>query len=127
MCLGLNCAALMHLIDGFDPRHIGAYIDPAHMLLNGEPFAFGVGMVRDYLAIVALKDVLVSREPSGDEGKRRAQWVPAGEGCVAWSEVFAELARVGFDGPLSIHAEYQAETPEEHLARLKPEVEYFRK
>ena len=127
MCLGLNCAALMHLVDGFDPKHIGAYIDPAHMLLNGEPFAFGVGMVREYLAIVALKDVLVSREPSGDEGKRRTRWVPAGEGCVPWSEVFAELARVGFDGPLTIHAEYQAETPEEHRAKLKPEVEYFRK
>ena len=125
--LGLNCAALMHLLRGFDPEHIGAYIDPAHLTIDGEPFAVGAGMVREYLAAVGLKDTLISRSAAEDEGRYSAQWVPAGEGSVAWSEVFKELARVGFDGPLSIHAEYRAATQEEHLAKLKPEVEYFRR
>jgi len=36
--MGLNCAALMHLLEGFDPRYIGAYVDPGHMVVNGEGF-----------------------------------------------------------------------------------------
>jgi sugar phosphate isomerase/epimerase len=126
-CFGLNCAALMHLLKDYDPSCVGAYIDPAHMVVDGEPFPLGVAMVRDYLSIVALKDVLVDREDRGDEGGRGVKWVTAGQGCVAWTEVFAELARAGYDGPLSVHAEYRAASPEEHLALLKPEVEYFRK
>jgi sugar phosphate isomerase/epimerase len=126
-CFGLNCAALMHMIKGYDPSCIGAYVDPAHMVVDGEPFPLGLAMVRDYLSIIALKDVLVEREDRGEEGGRGVKWVTAGLGCVAWSEVFAELARVGYNGPLSVHAEYHAPSPEEHLALLKPEFEYFRK
>jgi len=125
--LGLNCAALMHLLRGFDPRHIGAYIDPAHMTIDGEPFAVGAGMVREYLLAVGLKDTLISRWAAEDEGRYSAQWVPAGEGSVAWSEVFKELVRIGFDGPLSVHAEYRSATPEEHLSKLRAEVAYFRR
>ena len=124
--MGVNCAALMHMIDGFDPQYIGAYIDPGHMAVDGEPFAFGVAMVRKYLAVVAVKDVLLSRGESGDEGFEARQWVTAGNGCVAWSKVFEELVRIGFDGPLSIHAEYKAENQTDFWTKLKREVAYFR-
>jgi len=125
--LGGNCAALMHLLQGFDPRHLGAYIDPGHLTVDGEPFALGLAMVREYLSIVALKDVLPTPQRSGDEGVDARRWVTAGSGIVAWSEVFAELVRIGYDGPLSVHAEYEHEGPEDLRAKLKPEVEYFRK
>jgi sugar phosphate isomerase/epimerase len=125
--LGLNCSALMHLLQGFDPKHIGAFIDPGHMTIDGEPYALGIDMVREYLSIVALKDVLFIRDDHGDEGGHGRKFVPAGEGAVRWSEVFAELVRVGFTGPISIHAEYKVDTQEEFWSRLKPEVEYFKK
>ena len=41
-CMGLNCSMLSHLICGFDPQYIGAYIDPAHMVIEGEEFCFGI-------------------------------------------------------------------------------------
>ncbi|HUU96976.1 MAG TPA: TIM barrel protein, partial [Phycisphaerae bacterium] len=41
-CMGLNCGLLMHLLSGFDPQCIGAYIDPAHMVVEGEEFPVGV-------------------------------------------------------------------------------------
>ena len=124
--MGVNCAALMHLLAGFDPKYVGAYLDPGHMAVDGEPFSYGVSMVRKYLAIVALKDVLLFREDRGDEGGEGRQWVTAGKGCVAWSKVFAELVRVGFDGPLTVHGEYRNDGPEDFRAKLKPEVAYFR-
>jgi len=32
--MGINCAALMHLIKDFDPQYIGAYLDPGHLLID---------------------------------------------------------------------------------------------
>ncbi len=125
--LGVNCAALMHLLKGFDPQFIGAYIDPGHMRLQGEEFSFGLRMVREYLSIIALKDVLLSQERLEDEGRLKVDWVPAGEGSVCWSEIFKVLAKAGYQGPLSVHAEYHAKDQREFESKLKREVAYFRK
>ena len=123
--MGLNCAALMHLISGFDPQYIGAYIDPAHMAIDGEPVPVGVAMVQKYLSIVSLKDVMLSREEKDGHGNAKVRWVPAGQGVVDWTGVFSELKRVGFDGPASIHCEYQV--PEAEFSdTFAREIPFFR-
>lgn len=124
-CMGLNCASLAHLIIGMDPKHIGAYIDPGHMTVEGEEFPVGVSMIRQYLSIVALKDVLLSREDGHGHGRAAAKWVPAGEGMVNWSGVFAELRRVHYSGPLSIHCEYEV-PPDQFLDAFGREVQFFK-
>ena len=123
--MGLNCASLMHLIQGFDPQAVGAYVDPGHMAVEGEEFSVGVAMVRRYLSIVSLKDVLMTRAESGGHGAKAIRWVPAGEGVVDWSAVFGELARIGFSGPLTIHCEFEvpAAAFDETFTR---EVRFFR-
>jgi len=123
--MGLNCAALMHMIEGFDPRYIGAYIDPGHMAVNGEPFALGVAMVKEYLSIVSVKDVLTVREAKDGHGAAQRKWVLAGEGMVDWSDVFSELRWVGFDGPVSIHCEFEV-PPEQWLDAFAREVAFFK-
>ena len=126
--MGLNCSALMHLIKGFDPRYIGAYIDPSHMTYNGEPFDLGVAIVKDYLSIVSLKEPALIRVEGENEGGVKMKIVEAGKGMVAWSKVFAVLMHVAYEGPLTVHAEYEEEIPtrEEFLSSLKREVAYFR-
>ncbi len=125
--MGLNCAALMHLIKDRDPAWIGAYIDPGHMAINGEPFDLGLTMVHRHLAIVGLKDAMVTRVAAEDEGRAKSAFVEAGQGMVAWSAVFAGLRRVGFDGPLSIHAECEIRGREEFLAAAGRAAAYFRR
>ena len=123
--MGLNCAALMHLINGFDPQYVGAYIDTAHLALDGEPVPIGIGMVQKYLSIVSVKDVRLSRKEKDGHGTRQVEWVPAGDGMVDWTEVFSELKRVGFDGPASIDCEFQV--PEaEWSATFAREILFFR-
>lgn len=124
-CMGLNCAALMHLIEGRDPRYIGAYIDPGHMVLEGEEFCVGAAMVKRYLSIVALKDVLIQRSESAGHGAVRVHWVPASLGMVNWTAVFSELARINFEGPLSVHCEFKVEENEFNNA-LKQEITFFK-
>jgi len=124
-CLGMNCAALMHLLRGFDPACIGAYIDTGHMVIEGEEFAVGLGMVREYLAAVAFKDAMVWRKGENGHGVPERYFGPAGSGVVNWTQVFAELARIGFDGPLSVHCEFQV-PPERFEETARQEFAFFR-
>ncbi len=124
-CLGLNCAALMHILKDFDPAFTGAYLDPCHMAIEGEEFAVGLLMAKKYLSIVALKDVLIEREKFNGHGKKVRKVVPAGEGKVDWTGVFGELRKESFAGPLSVHVEFKA-APEEFDGLFRKEIEFFR-
>jgi len=132
--LGLNAAALMHLLLDRDPAHIGAYLDPAHFAVNGEPFALGLSMAAEYVSLFSFKDVLVERVqldgPSAGSGERHGTgkvcWVPAGEGVVNWMEVFGEVKRTGFDGPVSIHCEFEV-SAEEWLETFGREIAFYKR
>lgn len=124
--LGNNCASLMWLLRGRDPRSIGAFADVGHLALEGGPLAMELAMVREYLSIVALKDLLRFRVQGQEEGEMGRAVMLAGDGMVAWSQVFAELVRIGFDGPLSVHAEFESPDRATHMAALRREVAYLR-
>ena len=132
--LGLNAGMLAHLLRGFDPALIGAYLDPCHLLIEGEEFATGAAIVAEHLAIIGLKDALLVREQRTagaaqgaflTHGAAAIRWVEAGDGMVDWSAVRATLRRLAFAGPLSIHCEYQ-DPPGGHLAAMQREVSFFR-
>ena len=124
--MGMNCASLVHMLDDFDPECIGAYIDPAHMLIDGEEFELGLAMVRDWLSIVALKDVMLTREEKNGHGSRAVKWVEAGQGMVDWTDVFAHLSAADYDGPLTIHCEFSV-PEQEFSAAVEREVAYFKR
>jgi sugar phosphate isomerase/epimerase len=125
-CMGVNGAALAHLLVGFDPAWLGAYIDPAHLVVDGEEFPYALAMLRSHLAVVAFKDVLLVRKVAHGHGSRTVRWVQAGQGMVDWTTVFTELQRVGFDGPCSIHCEFQVPASRESAA-VRREAAFFRR
>lgn len=106
-CMGLNCAALAHLIRGFDPACIGAFVDPCHMLIEGEEFGVGVAMIREHLRVIALKDVSLFRTEKNSHGTLDRRMERAGQGMVDWTVVFDELQRIAYDGPLTVHCEFK--------------------
>ena len=126
-----NCAAVMHAIRGRDPAWIGAYIDPCHMMMEGEGFALGAAMLGAHVCMVGLKDVTVRRTPKSDHGS--VTWdmgVSAGEGVVDWDEVFGVLGRMGFQGPLSAHCtvlNYGKIPVEKHVEYIRRECAFFRR
>jgi len=125
-CMGLNCGTLAHLLQGFDPEYLGAYVDPGHMNIEGEEFAVGAAIVRPWLSIVALKDSLPLRvDAQAGHGRKASRWLPAGQGTVDWTAVFDELARVGYRGPLSVHCEFDV-AQEAFAATFRDEVAFFR-
>ena len=126
-CMGLNAAALMHLLRDFDPAYLGAYLDPGHFAVDGEPFDFGLAMTRQHLSILSLKDVRIERAEKNGHGTAKTRWVAAGEGIVDWTAVFAELRRIRYDGFLSIHCEYELSDAEQWFDTFVREVAFFRK
>lgn len=124
--VGTNCAELMHLLRGFDPTQVGAYIGTGNLVVSGEPFEYGLAMLSDYLAVVELQDMHLERVQAGDEGAHRRHWTPAGQGAVPWSSVFESLIRRGFDGPLTMHAEFEVGQGQSFEELLVREVSYFK-
>lgn len=123
--LGLNTAAIMHLVRGFNPAHVGVYLDPGHLALNGEPLSIAFDMAGEYLSLMALKD---SRWVPGEGGKpRRAEFLPVGEGFVDWREMTRLLLARAFDGPLSFHSEFESPSTEQRLEQTRKDVAFMRR
>jgi sugar phosphate isomerase/epimerase len=105
-CLGSNCAGLLALLDGLDPRHVGAYPDLGHLALDGEDLAMGLAMIADWLSVVAIKDAYHAPQPPGSEPPFAPRFVPVGSGSVNWRRALDLLRRLAFTGPLTVHTEY---------------------
>ena len=119
-----NASMLMHLIQGRDARYIGAFLDSGHMVAEGEEFCVAAEILKEYLSIVSLKDFLLTREPIGDHGSMKINVVEAGRGMVNWTEVFTTLEKLSFQGPLTIHCEFE-EPADGLVAGIKRETAYF--
>src|SRR5574340_593837 len=123
---GSNCAGGMHLVKGFDPRYVGIYLDPGHLAIDGEDIPMAVAMVKDYLCLVAVKSPGWFRT----EKDAKLQWqhplVPLREGIVNWTQVLEQLKAVGYDGPISLHSEYEELSRADLLARTRDDLAYIK-
>lgn len=106
-CLGSTAAGLRHLLDGFDPDHLGAYVDPGHLAVNGEDMSIALPMLRRKLAVLAAKDAhhVLDRRPGAHPAYHDA-FVEVGRGRADWVQTLALLASWRWDGPISVHTEY---------------------
>ena len=77
-CMGLNAGMMAHLVRGFDPRLIGVYLDPCHLVVEGEEFPTATAIVGEHLSILALKDALLERGERNGHGSLQVRWVEAG-------------------------------------------------
>ena len=67
----------------------------------------GVHLVASRLKMVAVKDFRWEKTASGWQDAN----CPLGEGMVDWKYVFGELSQAGFQGPISLHLEYEVPGP----------------
>ncbi|MBM3234742.1 sugar phosphate isomerase/epimerase [Candidatus Poribacteria bacterium] len=100
--MGLNSCAAMNLVKGFDPQCIGVFADPGHLSIVGEPIAMALDIVKDYLAVLAFKDLM--RAPGTG-----VKVVRIGQGFVDWKSLLQTLSEINFNGPVSFHSEYSGE------------------
>ena len=123
--MGLNSVAAMNIVKGFDPQHIGIFTDPGHLALCGEPIDMALDIVRDYVSILAFKDILLLRSLTDPPGRPAQNVMRMGQGLVNWPLVVEGLRGVDFDGPVSFHSEYAGETPETVVDLARIDVRFF--
>ncbi|MFQ5810551.1 MAG: sugar phosphate isomerase/epimerase family protein, partial [Armatimonadota bacterium] len=121
--LACNASALMHVLRDFDPKQVGAYLDPGHLNICGEPLSMAFEIVSDWLAIVAIKDSVKYRR---DDGSTRGRFLPLGEGLVEWDTMMEWLVAHDFGGPLSFHSEFQSDSTEHLIEQTHEDIAYLR-
>ena len=119
------------LLQPLDGTAVGFYFDPAHASIEGAKHAWKLNLQRisPRLTMVAIKDYVWEKTAKGWQ----TRWCPLGEGMVDWPEVFRQLARFSFPGPLSIHIEYnpggstRSERIDNSLAAARRDLAFVRK
>src|SRR5262249_17388064 len=96
--LGNNAACLRLLLHGLDPHHVGAFVDTGHTAVNGGPIRMELDVVRPWLSLLAIKDMLWEKKG----GAWRYGVVPAGGGIVRWPEVAQGVKECRFNGTVSL-------------------------
>ncbi len=134
--LSAQAASIHYLLSDRDPRHVGAYIDPGHMTLEGmdDGWRQGLDLLQGRISMVAVKSFGVFREQEAKTGDARwkGKIVPLKEGSVRWREVFGCLKQLGWNGTLSLHSEYQGSgswrdlTVPELIIQTREDLSYLR-
>jgi sugar phosphate isomerase/epimerase len=107
----VNCqpAVIWMLLRDRDPDRIAAYFDPGHAAVEGGNGGWrqALELLAPHIRLVAIKDLAWKAEPGKPKTAWHDQMVPLRDGIVPWPEFFERLARTTFNGPISLHSEYQ--------------------
>jgi sugar phosphate isomerase/epimerase len=121
--IGNNGASMRLLLQDFDPHHVGAFLDTGHTAVNGGPFRLEMDLLRPWVALLAIKDMLWEKDKAG--WKYRV--VPAGDGIVRWADVGLAVKETKFNGTISLHGEYETKDLAERKELAKRELALLKK
>jgi sugar phosphate isomerase/epimerase len=121
--LGNNAAGIRLLMQDLDPHHVGAFFDTGHTAINGGPARMELDLVRIWLSLVAIKDMVWAKGKKG----WTASVAPVGDGIVRWNEVAQGLKDCKYAGTISLHGEYEAKDLDERKKLAKAELAALKK
>jgi sugar phosphate isomerase/epimerase len=119
-----NAMGIRHLIEKYDPKHIGVVLDFAHCALNGEIPELSLDIAWSHLCMVNLKNAYWQRT-NGFEALAatyRVYWTNGQQGLVSWDQVARELKWRGYNGPICLTAEYTDEAAVDRL--IEEDISY---
>ena len=132
--LSASAQTVSMLLDGRDPRAVGAYVDSGHMGIEGGYGGWiqGLDMLAGRINLVALK--AMGWRQAEVEGKKVWQRImlPLDEGIVDVKLFLQHVKATGFDGTITFHSEYQGShsfkdmNVEELIEQTRKDVAYVR-
>ena len=99
-----SASAARRLLETFDPRYIGAILDPGNMMYEGyEQWRMGLQVLGGYLGHVHAKNTIWTTTHVDEEGTLhwQAQAAPMEVGMADWGQIIEDLKSVGYDGFIS--------------------------
>ena len=114
---------LIQFLDDVERDNLFVNFDPANMILYGagEPIA-ALEQLGSWVHSIHCKDATWSDRPGETWGRE----VPLGEGDVDFAAFLKTLARIGYDGPLTIEREIPQE-PERQKAEIGRAIELLQR
>ena len=107
--IGASLGDVDFVLEGAEPS-VGLYFDAAHASIEGGStgWEMGLDLLCERLVMLAAKDYKW-HEGGGYGGGRRSgvMWCPLEQGQTPWPQVLERLHALGFQGPASLHSEYQ--------------------
>jgi sugar phosphate isomerase/epimerase len=125
------------LLKDFDPRELGAYVDPMHMTVEGgnDGWRQGLDLLAPWIAISSLKNCVW--QPNGRDEYGAQQWAfkkcPLADGIARIPDYVARLREVGYRGLFTLHSEYcdrgswKVLSAEECLEQTRLDLEFAKK
>ncbi len=132
--LTAEATVLYLLIKDFDRAQIGAYVDPGHMYIEGGLIGWqmGLDLLSPWINLCAAKSMGWERVETQEGVQWRNRMFPINEGLVQWRKVFECLKAIDYQGPISLHSEYQGGhswknlTNDELVEQTRRDLEYMR-
>ena len=98
--IGSSASAMRRLLEGFDPKCIGAMFDPGNMIHDGmEAWQMGIEILGPYLCHVHAKNYGWYKMP---DGKWRTQPTALDAGIADFRQVLRALHKVGYQGYIDL-------------------------
>ncbi|MPY89819.1 MAG: TIM barrel protein [Luteitalea sp.] len=93
-------------IEKLDPQTVGVYFDVRHAVIEGGRIGWKLAatLAMPRLRMIAVKDCAWEKDA---EGRWRDGNRPLGQGMVDWPAFCRMLARADYQGPISVHIEYE--------------------
>lgn len=105
---------LYMILRGFDPKDVGAYVDPMHMTIEGgrAGWEMGLDLLAPWVALVGVKNFRWLPDRRDEHGQLRWRWeyCPLADGQAPLPDFVGYLKRLGYDGVVSLHSEYKGES-----------------
>ena len=99
------------LLQGHDPKLIGAYIDPGNQTVQDgrEDWHFTFDVLAPWLNTVGVKNGGWFPSTLAESGQRtwHSDWLGLADGMVQWDQIVAQLVSTKFDGLLTLHSHYE--------------------
>lgn len=113
-----NSMELRHVLEGYDPKYIGAVWDAAHSGLAGEIAAQGLDIIWDRLLLVNLKNAYWKpmKGPEAEETIWEPYYTLGRFGMASYPDIIKVLKDRGYKGDICLPAEYTDEPLVEKLA-----------
>jgi len=104
-----SAIGVMHLIEDYDPKQVGAVLDTAHCGIAGEPDDMAIDIVWSHLILVNLKSAFWRRitGPEAEDVKWIKHWTTGRHGITSWPLVAQELKKRDYKGDYCLTAEYR--------------------
>jgi sugar phosphate isomerase/epimerase len=117
-------------IDQLDPKWVGYYFDIRHAVAEGgvAGWKIALNLAAPRIKMIAVKD---SYWEKSSKGWRQVN-CPLGQGMVDWKAYFKALREANFQGPISLHLEYEipgattAAQEENTLAAAQRDFEFLK-